>query len=182
MKKIALFISALCLALSVSAQPAQQKGRPDGKDRQQNHKEMISRLQSEHIAFLTAELDLSPEEAQAFWPVFNKVQKEQMEIHKALGAASKKLRDALKENKSDKELKDALSAYNKAKQNQKSVLADYQNEFIKILGVQKAAKLYVAEESFRTRQINKLGQGRKDGKPQGAPKGQKKSKPTAESN
>ena len=42
-------------------------------------------------------------------------------------------------------------------------MAEYQKDFEKILGVAKTAKLYLAEDSFRTRQINKLGGGKGNG-------------------
>lgn len=178
MKKFITIITAICLALGMNAQPSQQQARPDGKGRQQNHQEMMSRLQSEHIAFLSSELELTPEEAEVFWPVYNKAQKEQRENHKLYGTAFKNLKAALRENKSEKEVKEALNAYNKAKKEQKNVLAEYQDEFVKILGVQKTAKLYVAEDSFRTRQIHKLGDGRKD--PQARPQGNRSGKPQGE--
>lgn len=161
MKRIAILISALCLALSVSAQPAQQGGRREGRPEGRfNREEMMSRIQSEHIAYLTAELSLTPEEAQVFWPVYNKAQKEQAEQHKTVRDAERELRSAVKDNKGDKEIKKALDNYNKAKAAQKDILAGYQEDFIKAIGVEKTAKLYIAEDSFRTKQINRLGQER----------------------
>lgn len=179
MKKLLTIVTAMCLALGLNAQPSQQQARPDGKGRQHNHQEMMSRLHSEHIAFLSSELELTPEEAETFWPVFNKAQKEQRENNKAFGIAFKNLKTALKENKPENEVKEALDAYSKAKREQKNVLAEYKDEFIRILGVQKTAKLYVAEDSFRNRQIHKLGDGRKD--PQARPQGNRSGKPQGES-
>ncbi|MDE5732049.1 MAG: hypothetical protein K2H95_03320, partial [Bacteroidales bacterium] len=51
-------------------------------------------MMSEKIAFLTVELDLTPEEAQAFWPVYNmasteldNTMQEIFRTHKALAKA-----------------------------------------------------------------------------------------------
>ena len=162
MKKFLIAVSALFLVLSLGAQ--QPQGRPEKKgfskeDVENFKKSAQDRLQSEHIAYLTSELELTPEEAQAFWPVYNKAHKEQMENHEAYRKALKGLRQTLKDGKGEAEISAALEAYNKAKNDQRNVLADYQKEFVKILGIKKTAKLYVAEDSFRTRQINRLGGG-----------------------
>ena len=60
----------LGIAFSLGAQAPSQKG---------NHQQMKERLQAEHIAFLTEKLELTPEEAQVFWPVYNKAKAEQKE-------------------------------------------------------------------------------------------------------
>ena len=172
MKKILIAVSAMLMVLSLGAQ--QPQGRPEKKafskeDMENFKKNAQERLQSEHIAYLTNELELTPEEAQVFWPVYNKAHKEQMENYASLRKALKNLKLAVKEGKSEKEILEALEAYNKAKDGQRNVLADYQKDFIKILGVTKTAKLYVAEDSFRTRQLNRLGgnngKGPQGGKP-----------------
>ena len=121
---------------------------------------MRDRLQSEHVAYLTSELELTPEESQAFWPVYNKAQKEQKDNFEKIGAAKKALKDALKENKSEKEVAKALKEYNKVRTSVRNVFVDYEDEFVKVLGVTKTAKLYIAEDNFRTRQIHRLGDGR----------------------
>ena len=183
MKKFLIAVSALFMVLSLSAQ--QPHGHPEKKgfskeDMENFKKNAQERLQSEHVAYLTSELDLTPEEAQAFWPVYNKAHKEQMENHDAYRQALRSLKQALKEGKSEKEISAALEEYNKAKNSQRNILADYQKDFIKILGVTKTAKLYVAEDSFRTRQIHRLsgnGGGKGQTRPGQNPGRQPKEKP-----
>jgi Spy/CpxP family protein refolding chaperone len=165
MKKIALILSAVCLALTLNAQPAKSDA---AKQKAKEMKEAAqSRIQAEHIAYLTTELELTPEEAQVFWPVYNKAQAEQKELNKATRAAQKALKMALKEGKSDDEITEAMNGYIKAKKAQRHVLSDYQKDFIKVIGVAKTAKLYVAEEGFRSKQINRLGEGKGKGPGQG---------------
>ena len=172
MKKILLASLALMAALTLGAQEPQ--GRPEKKnfskeDMEKFRQNAKDRIQSEHIAYLTAELELTPAEAEKFWPVYNKAHQEQMENNQTFRSALKALKMAVKEGKSEAEIKDALDAYNKAKSGQRNVLADYQKDFIKILGVTKTAKLYVAEDSFRTRQIHNLTGGK--GQPGGPGRG-----------
>ena len=158
------FIVALALLVWV-ALPA-QNNRPQGltKENIEKFKDGAKeRIRSEHIAYLTAELELSPEEAQAFWPVYNQAADKQRAQHCEVSAAKKALKAAVKEGKSDSEIREALNAYNKARAAQHDIMAEYQKDFEKILGVAKTAKLYLAEDSFRTRQINKLGGGKSGG-------------------
>lgn len=159
MKKILFAISALFVVLSLGAQTPKQseQGKKFKEGVEEFRKAAKDRLQSEHVAYLTNELELTPEEAQAFWPVYNKAQEEQKKNHCELSAAKKALKDAVKEGKGESELKKALTAYNKARTSQRYVIGDYQSQFEKILGVEKTAKLYIAEDSFRTRQIHRLG-------------------------
>ena len=157
MKKILLAVSVLMLTVGLGAQQPQRSQKSIEDFRKAAHE----KLQSEHVAYLTMELDLTPEEAQAFWPLYNQAQAEQRESFHDFSAAKKELKAAVKEGKDDKEVKKALDAYVKAKAAQRYVIGEYQSKFEKILGVAKTAKLYLAEESFRTKQINRLGSGGK---------------------
>ena len=173
MKKFLIAVSAMLMVLTLGAQTPQ--GRPDKKSFSKEDVEKFkqnaqNRIQSEHIAYLTSELELTPAEAEKFWPVYNKAHQEQMDNNQNYRSALKDLKIAVKEGKSESEVKAALEAYNKAKNSQRNVLADYEKDFIKILGVVKTAKLYVAEDSFRTRQIHNLTGGGK-GQPGGPGKG-----------
>lgn len=173
MKKFVIAAIALFLGAMVFAQEQDGKKAPQTRfskeDVEKFRQGARDRIQSEHIAYLTSELELTPEEAEKFWPVYNKAHQEQMRNNQDYRKALKDLKTAVKEGRSEAEIKAALETYNKAKNDQRNVLADYQKDFIKILGVVKTAKLYVAEDSFRTRQIHNLtgGKGQPGGQPQG---------------
>ena len=164
MRKFLIAAAALLLGVAVFAQNQEGKKPQQYKfskeDIEQFRQGARDRIQSEHIAYLTSELELTPEEAEKFWPVYNKAHKEQMENNQEYRQALKNLKQVLKDGKGESEVKAALEAYNKAKDGQRNVLADYEKDFIKIIGVVKTAKLYVAEDSFRTRQIHNLTGGR----------------------
>ena len=155
MKKIALAISALCIALTLGAQ--QPSGTQDRQGERPSKEEMKNRLESEHVAYLTSELELTPEEAASFWPVYNKAQAEQKACFEKIGAAKKALKEAVKENKGEKEIAKTLSEYNKVRTSRHNVFAEYESDFVKVLGPVKTAKFYLAEDAFRTKQINRLG-------------------------
>ena len=74
MKRFLIAVAALCIAAGLSAQQPQERPgkqtRFTKEDMENFKKAAQDRLQSEHVAYLTNELELTPEEAQSFWPGF----------------------------------------------------------------------------------------------------------------
>ena len=149
MKKF--FALTLCLFASVLLF-AQPQGKPDNEQRKKDWE----RLQAEKIAFITQELDLTPEEAQVFWPVYNQCWKEVLASHKATREALAGIRGKQAEGLTDKEMEKKLDAYIQASTRSNQVLADWYPKFKQVLPSRKVAKLYQAEEAFQQRMINNL--------------------------
>ena len=149
MKKF--FALTLCLFASVLLF-AQPQGKPDNEQRKKDWE----RLQAEKIAFITQELDLTPEEAQVFWPVYNQCWKEVLASHKATREALAGIRGKQAEGLTDKEMEKKLDAYIQASTRSNQVLADWYPKFKQVLPIRKVAKLYQAEEAFQQRMINNL--------------------------
>lgn len=114
------------------------------------------KMMSEKIAFLTVELDITPEEAQAFWPVYNQVENEKDEAMHAVFKAYRDLEQALENGKSGKEVETLLDAYIEAQEKQSKVNADAVEKYSKVLSSDKVAKLLVGEEKFRRQHIRRL--------------------------
>ena len=122
------------------------------------------KMMSEKIAFLTAEMDLTPEEAQVFWPVYNEVNKRSDEaMHKVFGTF-KALEQALNEGKSEKEVQKLLDEYLKALDMQKEANKEAADKYKKVLPAEKVARLYVGEERFRRQHIRRLHSKQGEGK------------------
>ena len=148
MKKL---ISMVCLALLVAlTASAQKKG--------ENWQEKV---RAERVAFLTTELDLSEAEAQVFWPVYNALQQERRDAFKAVRSATKALSEALKKGEGDTAA--LLDDYLKAREKTAALERSSVERFKKVLPIEKVAKLSLAEEKFRHRQIGQLQQGRPQG-------------------
>lgn len=116
----------------------------------------MKRLESEKIAFFTAELDLSPEEAQVFWPVYNQYSKESREAHGETMKALWALKDR-KGEATDAQMKERIETYIKAQQKEQNLLPGYNDKFLKVLPAKKVGKLYLAEEKFRMQMLQRLG-------------------------
>lgn len=114
------------------------------------------KMMSEKIAFFTVELNISPEEAQEFWAVYNSIDKERDNARAAVMTAHKAMSEALANGKSEKEISDLLDAYVAAKAKQDEVDINSTEILKTVLSVEKVAKLYVAEEKFRRQYIHKL--------------------------
>ena len=130
--------------------------QPQGKPSEEQRKKEWERIQSEKIAFITAELDLTPEEAQVFWPVYNQCWKEARESHKKMMDAFGAFRGKNAEELSDKELETKVDAYVQANKAANQVLADWYPKFKEVLPIRKVAKLYQAEDAFQMRMISNL--------------------------
>jgi DNA replication initiation complex subunit (GINS family) len=118
------------------------------------------KMMSERVAFLTMEMNLTPEEAQVFWPVYNQINGEKDEAIHNVFKAYKALDEAIKAERSEKEISRLLDAYLSAKAAQSEFEKKADEQFRKVLPVSKVAKLYLGEEKFRRQHIRKLHEKR----------------------
>ena len=166
MKKVALTLVAV-LAMALSANLfAQDQQKPDARgDRGAG---WMEKMKAARVAFLTTELELTTEEAQNFWPVYNQAQTEKDAAYRETRTAYRALTEAIKEGKPDKEVAALLQAYLKASKVPSALDAEYSTEFLKVLPATKVAKLFISEEKFRKMQFqNMQGPGRGPGMREG---------------
>lgn len=119
------------------------------------------KIMSEKIAFLTMEMNITPEEAQAFWPVYNQVEQEKDAALEQVIKSYKALSTAVEQNAKTEKL---LEAYLEAQKNLRKVDNEAPEKYKAVLSAEKVAKLYVAEEKFRRQHIRKLHGGHKEDK------------------
>ena len=145
MKKI---ISIVCaIALTASLAFAQENKEHKG----QKGNNWREKVRAEKVAFITQELDLTEAEAQAFWPVYNDVQKQRREASKNKNEALKALREGGNDTAA------LIEKYFSAKKAIEKIDEEAIARYKKVLSIEKVGKLVVAEESFRNKQIGKLG-------------------------
>ena len=156
----------LSLFVGFSAYAQQRPEHPQNMEKpgairgNQEHKRFPSKeeLQSQKIAFFTQELELTPDEAQKFWPVYNAEEKKQHAARKAINESLKELNNALKSEPqaSPAEIKVLMNKYFKACEEEISVQSESFEEISKVLPVHKAAKTFSLEEKFRVMLIRQL--------------------------
>lgn len=150
MKKILYIFVVFALTVAGAGQAQAQKRCDDG---------WKEKMMSEKIAYLTLELNITPQEAQVFWPVYNKVEKEIDEARREVMSSYNALAEATESGKSEKELSPLLDAYVQAKIKLDLLDNNSTDTYKGVLPVEKVAKLYVAEEKFRRQYIHKLHKG-----------------------
>lgn len=153
MKKIIAFIILLMIA-SASIVNAQ------GFDKK--HQDKWEKYRSEKIAFLTSELDLTPEEAQKFWPVYNQLEKERWDAQKMRRQMEEKVREA-EESMSNEKITRLTREFAGSWKIEADLMMEFNEKFLDILPPQKVLRLYKAESEFRIHMIRKFRDRRKNG-------------------
>lgn len=143
-----LFLTAAVIVFTCTAAFAQPRNGREGWQQ---------RMMSEKIAFITAELSLTPQEAQTFWPIYNACQKEKQQANEKVFKTYGELMKATAEKKPEAECKKLVDEYVKALEATNGIDARYVTKYMKVLSAQRLAKLFVAEEDFRRVQFNKIG-------------------------
>ncbi|MFK7808852.1 MAG: hypothetical protein AB8F74_13695 [Saprospiraceae bacterium] len=141
-------ILALCLFLvaSLSAQ--------DGKSRKGD-------MRSLRIAYLTKELQLTPQEAEKFWPIYNEYEKERKKLRKDARMTPKGA------PASDEAAEEMVDASFERQEDLLKLKKDYYGQMKTVISTQKLAKLDKAEREFRRKVVNEVKrrkQQRKGGK------------------
>ena len=116
-------------------------------------------IESIRIAYITRQLNLTPEESQVFWPVYNQYQDEMQAFKKGRRLEmqdAKRNFDVL----SDQEVAEVVDDMVAMKQQELDLFLRYHEEFKKILPIRKVAKLYKAESEFTQKLLNRLNQNR----------------------
>ncbi len=149
MKKIIVsaLMCAMLLVPSYGAFAQNHRGKPSPEKKES--------MRAEREAYLTEQLELTQEEADAFWPVFRDFQNKRHEAFRAQMDALKALKEGLDSGSGNIEA--LLQAYLDAKSNVDALSASAPTVYGSVLPAAKVAKLIVSEEGFRHRQINRLG-------------------------
>jgi hypothetical protein len=119
------------------------------------HKERWEKYRSEKVSFLTDKLELSPAEAQKFWPIYNELEKTRGESQKMRRDLEIKVREA-KSTLSKKEATQLTRDFAGSMEKEGALLVRYNEEFLKILSPEKVLRLYQAENEFRMYMIQKF--------------------------
>ncbi len=135
-------------------------GAQPGRGMQHRH----GQIEAQKIAFITKELDLSPQEAQVFWPVYNEFDAKRKALRESFRTntelSNKKIDDV-----TDKEAADL--ADNQLIQSQKllDLRKEYHLKFKSTLPIKKVLKLYEAERRFQEELLGQIRGNRKNGPP-----------------
>lgn len=121
----------------------------------------FEQFKSQKIAFITEKLNLTPKEAQEFWPVYNLFENERMEIQKKRRELEQK---TWNENvkMTDQEIIRTTRSIAATFTKEAQLSESYNEKFLIILPPQKVLQLYRAENQFRAHMFEQFRKRRQD--------------------
>jgi hypothetical protein len=157
--KSILVIIITFMMLQVNAQPGTG-----------NKQSRIDKIEAQRVAFITDRLNLTPAEAQVFWPVYNEYDAKRHELtknfHKAYPGEEKAFEDM-----TDKEAIEVADNQLIEAQRLLDLRKEYHAKFKSVLPPQKVLGLYESEKDFQKQLIDRLRGGRGNGMGKGPGKG-----------
>ena len=145
MKKISIIIFLFFFSVGVGL--SQQ-----GRERQ-------NKIYAAKVAFFTERLQLTPGEAEKFWPVYNDYQNQRDKIiQDRKNTTEYYIKNA--NNLSDKEIDQILNDYINYQKKETALLENFNNQLKTILPERKVIKVYITEIQFRNYLLGQLRNNR----------------------
>jgi hypothetical protein len=128
----------LFLCVTVISAVAQDDDKvPPARDQKVRDK-----IEAARIAYITDQLQLTPEEAEKFWPIYREFSTRRKELRQQLRSVSREVSP----DKTDEEV---LDQQFKIKQQELDLEKDYSGRLLKVISAQKLRLLPQAERKFR---------------------------------
>lgn len=131
----------LLLALIIAMPSIAQNGARRKKIREQ--------IDAQKVAFITEKLQLTPAEAQQFWPIYNEYESQRQTIVKEFMEKNLEERDMDVETLTDKQALEIADSQIIQAQKMLDLRKKYHAEFKKVLSPKKLLLLYQAERDFK---------------------------------
>ena len=144
MKHIKIFIILLIFSSVAIAQENNHKSERPSKEK----------MKSMKIAYITEKLELTPDEAQKFWPVYNEYEKKKEVLIKEKRMGKKHKKDGV--DFTDTELEQHIEKHFTSRQKELDLDKEYHVKFKSVLPMKKIGKLYVARDQFKRELLRKI--------------------------
>lgn len=116
------------------------------------------KLESARVAFITNRLDLKPEQAEKFWPLFNKYNEERNLMMENLSTLNRSSMNETSDSKAKEIIQERLTIQQKLLDREKQ----FMDEITKVITPVQAVKLSGVNREF-TRHLYRMNQGRRHG-------------------
>ncbi len=125
------------------------------------------RIQAQRVAFITEKLQLTPGEAERFWPVYNEYRARKMKIEEKKNRLMRRYA-AQDASLTDEEAEKIGDEYVALEKEEADLLASYHEQFKKVLPPRKVLMLYRAEKQFTAYLLRQIrDRQRREGPPPG---------------
>jgi hypothetical protein len=127
----------------------------------ESKKAQEAKIKAQKIAFFTEKIGLTPEEAESFWPVYNRYWQQK---NKITAARKKDMSYFSKygDSMSKSELESYAQRYVEYELQLGQLIVTYHEKFCSILPIDKVMKLYMADYEFKTYLLRLLRDGGKN--------------------
>jgi hypothetical protein len=115
--------------------------------------ETMKKIEAAKIALITERLNLTPEQAEKFWPVYREYGQKNREIRKDFNAARK---DFDPNTASEEENKKMLEMANTVKRQQLDLEQEYSQRILKVITTRQLNNLRKAEDDFKEMLLRRI--------------------------
>lgn len=146
--KFAFLLISICSLGTVSK--AQEAPKPTEED--------MRKIKSAYIALVTERLELSPKQAEKFWPIYN----EYVDKRQALKSRLDERRSQIDpKTASEEEKRSLIDLHLKLKEQEVDLERTYSDRMMRVISPEQLIKLRSAEEDFRRMLLERLQNRRK---------------------
>lgn len=140
-------------------------GTAQGDDKE-DRDDKIEKLK---IAFITKKLNLTSEEAEKFWPIYNEMENKIKELRKANRSINKELEDNF-DKLSEEDAKKKLNTVFENETKETAIRKEYAEKITKVIGSKRTLKLLSLEHEFRRELLETLRENRQGPPPPHGPR------------
>jgi|SRR5690554_3296010 len=119
-----------------------------------------SNIEAQKVSYITAQLELTPQQAQDFWPLYNAYRSELQNLRKETKQSHNPKRDAEREL-SDAQLNEIIKAEFVFDRQKVDLDEKYFERYKTVLPVSKVADFYAAERDFKRELLKALKENRR---------------------
>ena len=148
MKRIILLLFFCATTLATTAAFAQ--------DRSSSSNERRERVEAAKIAFLTDKMELTSEQAQKFWPLYNEYETKRRELLKAYRSGYRQDVEELTEQ----EAKARIDGMFTTREKELALEQEYASRYIRVISYKQLIKLYRGERDFTKLLLKRLDDNR----------------------
>jgi Spy/CpxP family protein refolding chaperone len=150
MKKITIIIGLFFFFTAGFAQP--------GKEKHQD----FEKYKAMKVSFMTEQLELTPQEAQQFWPIYNEFEKKRFEFHQSRRTLEEKVKKNY-DKYTETEFREISYEMVDQFREEYDLMKEYNEKFLKVLPAKKVVMISPAENDFRFRMIREFREKEKEG-------------------
>ena len=112
----------------------------------------LAQLENAKIAFITARVALTQDEAQRFWPLYNEFSGKRRDLNRN----GRLLRREATEGMSDQQIRDNFTQSFALRQQELNLEKEYFDKFQKVISLRQVSQLFLAERDFTKEVIRRV--------------------------